>query len=135
MMYVNNLKALCIQHWERRTYILKKNFKRLNKCTKKKNNAPNCVERFKVPTVLMVMSCSVTFCWFALHETLILLLFCVFIEEIVYIHHVYKRLIHDLFHISPGIIPRRWPPYQHETQSRVYMGRGMIAGGIDGHVM
>jgi uncharacterized integral membrane protein len=82
MMYVNNLKALCIQHWERRTYILKKNFKRLNKCTKKKNNAPNCVERFKVPTVLMVMSCSVTFCWFALHETLILLLFCVFIEMV-----------------------------------------------------
>jgi hypothetical protein len=36
------------------------------------------------------------------------------------------RLIHDLFHISPGIIPR--PPYQPETQSRVYMGRGMIAG-------
>ena len=50
--------------------------------------------------------------------------------EIVYVHHVYKRLKHDLFHISPGIIPRRWPPYQHETQSRVYMGRGMIAGMI-----
>jgi hypothetical protein len=27
--------------------------------------------------------------------------------EIVYVHHVYKRLKHDLFHISPGIIPRR----------------------------
>jgi hypothetical protein len=32
---------------------LRKNIKRLNKCRKKPNNAPNSVERFKVPTVSM----------------------------------------------------------------------------------
>ena len=36
--------------------------------------------------------------------------------------------IHDLFNISPGIIQK--PPYQLETQLRVDMGRGMIAGMI-----
>jgi hypothetical protein len=35
-------------------FIERKKIKRLNKC-RKTNNAPNYVERFKVPTVLMVM--------------------------------------------------------------------------------
>ena len=34
---------------------LEKQIKRLNKCRKKTYNIPNYVERFKVPTVLMVM--------------------------------------------------------------------------------
>ena len=72
---------LCIRHGEWRTYFLRKKIKRLNKCWKKTNNAPNYVERFKVPMVLMIMFNSVTFCWFALHETLILLS-CVFIEMV-----------------------------------------------------
>ena len=52
----------------------------------KTNNTPNSVERFKVTRVLMVMFnmwySSVTFCWFTLHETLILLSCCVFIEMV-----------------------------------------------------
>ena len=74
---------LCIQHgmenggrisWEKKNQASQE-------MQKKINNAPNNVERFKVPTVLMVMFNSVTFCWFALHETLILLS-CVFIEMV-----------------------------------------------------
>ena len=41
---------------------------------------------------------------------------------------IIQRLIHDLFLISSGIIPR--PPCQPETQSRADMGRGMVAGMI-----
>ena len=79
---------LCIQHgmengghisWEK-----KKSSVSIN--AEKTNNEPNSVERFKVTTVLMVMFnmwySSVTFCWFALHETLILLSCCVFIEMV-----------------------------------------------------
>jgi hypothetical protein len=80
--------VLCIQHgmeniwrisWEK-----KKSSVSIN--AEKTNNAPNSVERFKVTTVLMVMFnmwySSVTFCLFALHETLILLSCCVFIEMV-----------------------------------------------------
>ena len=53
VLNVNNLKTLCIQHGERRTYFLrKKSIVSIN--AEKTNNAPNYVERFKVPTVLMV---------------------------------------------------------------------------------
>jgi hypothetical protein len=55
MVYnVNNLKALCIQHGERRTHFLKKKLSvTINE--EKTNNEPNYLERFKVPTVLIVM--------------------------------------------------------------------------------
>ena len=84
VLNVNNHKVLCIQHgmenggrisWEKKRSIVSIN-------AEKTNNAPNNVERFKVSTVLMVMFNSVTFCWFALHETLILLSCCVFIEMV-----------------------------------------------------
>ena len=66
---------------ERRTYFLREKKSSASINAENTNNAPNSVERFKVPTVLMVMFNSVTFCWFALHETLILLS-CVFIEMV-----------------------------------------------------
>ena len=66
---------------ERRTYFLREKKSRASINAENTNNAPNNVERFKFPTVLMVMFNSVTFCWFALHETLILLS-CVFIEMV-----------------------------------------------------
>jgi hypothetical protein len=66
---------------------LRKKIKHLNKC-RKKNNAPNYVERFKVPTVLMIMfnmQCNILLIratWFINDEILILLSFCVFIEMV-----------------------------------------------------
>jgi hypothetical protein len=48
----SNLKALYIQHGERRTYFL---ISSVSINVVKTNNAPNYVERFKVPTILMVM--------------------------------------------------------------------------------
>jgi len=48
-----NLKAFCIQHGERRIYFLKL-FLNISINAEKNNNSPNYVERFKVPTVLMV---------------------------------------------------------------------------------
>ena len=57
VLNVNNHKVLCIQHgmenggrisWEKKRSIVSIN-------AEKTNNAPNNVERFKVPTVLMVM--------------------------------------------------------------------------------
>ena len=66
---------------ERRTYFLREQKSSISINAEKTKNAPNNVERFKVPTVLMVMFNSVTFSWFALHETLILLS-CVFIEMV-----------------------------------------------------
>ena len=67
---------------ERRMYFLRERKSSVSINAEKTNNAPNNVERFKVSTVLMVMFNSVTFCWFALHETLILLSCCVFIEMV-----------------------------------------------------
>jgi hypothetical protein len=80
--------VLCIQHgmenggrisWEKKNSSVSIN-------AEKTNNAPNSVERFKVTMVLMVMFnmwySSVTFCWFALHESVILLSCCVFIEMV-----------------------------------------------------
>jgi hypothetical protein len=40
-----------------------------------------------------------------------------------------KRLLHDIFHIGPGISPRL--PYQAQQRSwRADMGRGLIPGTI-----
>ena len=40
-----------------------------------------------------------------------------------------KRLLHDIFHIDPGVSPRL--PYQARHRSwRAYMGQGLIPGTI-----
>ena len=45
------------------------------------------------------------------------------------IKEINKRLLHDLFHIGPGISPRL--PYQARQRSwRADMGRGLISGTI-----
>jgi hypothetical protein len=51
---VSNLKALCVQHGERRTYFLKNKLS-ISINAEQTHNASNYVERFKVNTVLMVM--------------------------------------------------------------------------------
>jgi hypothetical protein len=47
---------------ERRTYFLREKKSSASINAENTNNAPNNVERFKVPTVLMVMFNSVTSC-------------------------------------------------------------------------
>ena len=108
---------LCIQHgmenggrisWEKKNSSVSIN-------AKKTNNAPNSVERFKVTMVLMVMFnmwySSVTFCWFALHETLILLSCCVFIEMVNCLNTIILKIIchyclkHQFFICFIVIIP------------------------------
>jgi hypothetical protein len=48
--------------WRTEDVFLEEKKSSVSKNAEKTNNAPNNVERFKVPTVLMVMLNSVTFC-------------------------------------------------------------------------
>ena len=51
------------------------------------------------------LTCSVTFCWFALHETLILSSFCVFIEMVNCMNTIILKIIsHYRFHISSSFV-------------------------------
>ena len=60
-----------------------KKIKRLNKCRKKQTMHQILLRDLKsLRYWWSCLTCSVTFCWFALHETLILLSFCVFIEMV-----------------------------------------------------
>ena len=65
---------------ERRTYFLReKKIKHLNKCRKKQTMHQIMLRDLKF---LRYWWSCLTFCWFALHETLILLSCCVFIEMV-----------------------------------------------------
>ena len=60
-----------------------KKIKRLNKCRKKQTMHQIMLRDLKFLRYWWsCLTCSVTFCWFTLHETLILLSCCVFIEMV-----------------------------------------------------
>jgi hypothetical protein len=62
---------------------LEKKIKRFNKCRKKQTLYQIMLRDLKFLRYWWsCLTCSVTFCWFVLHETLILLSCCVFIEMV-----------------------------------------------------
>ena len=70
--------------WRMVDVFLEKKTKCLNKCRKKKQIRHQIMLRdLKFLRYWWSrLTCSVTFCWFALHETFILLSFCVFLEMV-----------------------------------------------------
>ena len=69
-------KELILKNWKKLNYKVEKRIKKKDSPinTEKNNNAANYIERFNIPIFNM---CYI--CWFTLHETLVLMLFQIYV--------------------------------------------------------
>ena len=117
---------------------MRKKIKRLNKCKKKPKKKPMHLIMLRDLRFLLYwwscLTCSVTFCWFALHETLILLSFCFFIEMVNCFEYNHSKIIsHYCFHINSSLVLSYYNTTQNMYDTYFFINR--ILGLITSDVM
>ena len=117
---------------------MRKKIKRLNKCKKNPKKNPMHLIMLRDLRFLLYwwscLTCSVTFCWFALHETLILLSFCFFIEMVNCFEYNHSKIIsHYCFHINSSLVLSYYNTTQNMYDTYFFINR--ILGLITSDVM
>ena len=87
-------------------FLEREKIKLLNKCRKKQPMHQIMLRDLKFLRYWWsCLTCSVSFCWFTLHETLILLSFCVFLEMVNCLNTIILKIIsHYCFHINSSFV-------------------------------
>ena len=134
MMYLYGVKhkqsrtqSVLYSTWRMDDVFLEKKIKRLNNCRKKQTIYQIMLRDLKFLRYWWsCLTCSVTFCWFALHETLILLSCCVFILYIngkLFEYNYFKIISHYCFHINSSFVLSYYNTTQNMYNAYFFINR------------